>query len=356
MKTAIFRIDNVELLTESEIIEQFEAHAAISLNPHVTWMKFILTDARPNFNRQQIPREEFSNVIKTGIYMPIKMAQGSINEGHDEAIPVGVMTHLIEQDDEVMALAALWDREREADVAFLRERFREGKPIDVSWELSFADSEISDEGVEIFSGVSVNAATIVGMPAYGGRTSVEGLAALKKEARNNANLEDTDTMDTISLDKHEELLTAQREGLEGKLGELETQLEASQTELDELKSGSEAANTELKDLRTFKEGVEAVNERNEKLATIRTAFEEAGLEVVDEYFSDREDTFAEMSDDQIEFFIQELVAFEKSTDDDDPDARASVYLTSRTPLTRKANDDALTSDDIVKHLRSLDTE
>ncbi len=346
MKTAIFKINSVELLTESEILKEFEAEAAISLNPNVTWMKFVLTDSRPNLNRQRVPTEEFSNVIKTGMFMPIKMAQGKISEGHADTVPLGVMTHLLEQDNEVVALAALWDREREADVAYLRERFKEDKPIDVSWELSYTDSEYTDEGVEVFAGVTMNAATIVGMPAYMGRTNVEEIAAQEDLEQENTN------MDTINIDKHEELMGAQADKLKGEIDELETQLGDTQTELTELQESSESDAEELVTLQEFKTSVEAQEERAAWLIDVRQQFEESGLEVTDEYFDEREDTFAEMSPEQVEFFIQELVAFEDATEEEDPESEASVNLTGKTPITRSKKKDE--DVDLLAYLKSLD--
>ena len=159
-------------------------------------------------------------------------------------------------------------------------------------------------------------------------------------------------MDTINIDKHEELMGAQADKLKGEIDELETQLGDTQTELTELQESSESDAEELVTLQEFKTSVEAQEERAAWLIDVRQQFEESGLEVTDEYFEEREDTFAEMSPEQVEFFIQELVAFEDATEEEDPESEASVNLTGKTPITRSKKKDE--DVDLLAYLRSLD--
>ena len=91
-----YNIDNSQEVNES--------FASLLLNPYVTWAKFILTDDEPNGNNVRIPKEEFSNLINSGIYMPIKMTLGEI-EGHEASIPIGVITHLKEVKNSIFELA-----------------------------------------------------------------------------------------------------------------------------------------------------------------------------------------------------------------------------------------------------------
>jgi hypothetical protein len=169
MKTITIQAKDVKLMIDKLEIDEMAASASISLNPNVAWMKFSLTDDMFNANKQRIPREEFANILKTGLFMPLKMAVGEISEGHDGTIPLGVMTHLKTENNSIQALAALWDRERHDDVELLRTRYNEGKSIDISWELTYTDEIAEDDGVAL-KNVSMNAATIVGIPAYQGRT------------------------------------------------------------------------------------------------------------------------------------------------------------------------------------------
>lgn len=176
----------VQLINESEASTLFEGVAAVVLaNPTVTWAKFVLTDNKVNGNKQRIPDAEFANLINTGINMPIKMAVGGISKGHEGTKPIGVLTHLREFMTEtgtkaIMALAALWSGERPDDVNLLKDRFKNGTPINVSWEILYEDAVFnSAEGSMDLINTALKAATIVGDPAYQGRTQFLTVAAKK---------------------------------------------------------------------------------------------------------------------------------------------------------------------------------
>lgn len=170
----------VQLVQDSELEgEMGEAFSSVLLNPAVAWAKFILTDDIPNANKQRIPIEEFANLIKTGIYMPVKMAKGSINDGHDNSEPLGVMTHLKHDGNKIVAIAALWSKERPADIEYIKSQIESEKPVNVSWEILYGDSSFDDKGVEDLHDVALRAATIVGLPAYAGRTQMLAVAARK---------------------------------------------------------------------------------------------------------------------------------------------------------------------------------
>lgn len=176
----------VELINESEASEVFGVAVASEVaNPAVTYVKFTLTDNKRNANRQRIPDSEFQNLVRTGIFMPIKMAEGEISPGHKFTKPLGVMTHLKEVVNEfgnkaIIALAALWSEERPEDIQLLKTRFAEKKPIDVSWEVLYSDAEYNPEfdSTDLL-GTVLKAATIVGNPAYQGRTQFLSVAAKK---------------------------------------------------------------------------------------------------------------------------------------------------------------------------------
>lgn len=178
--------DMVYLLSESEArAELGEAFASIVSNPTVVWTKFILTDDMRNGNGQRIPREEFANLIKTGIHMPVKMAKGEISRGHAGTEPLGSITHLKvvtlpDGSEAVMALAALWGEERPADVQYIKQQFAEKKPVDISWEILYEDASynVDHNSIDLF-GTVLRAATVVGEPAYEGRTRVLSVAARK---------------------------------------------------------------------------------------------------------------------------------------------------------------------------------
>lgn len=174
------RNDSVTLVSEEDVTAQFgEAMASVvSTDQIITWAKFILTDDKPNENRQRIPAEEFDNLIKTGIYKPVKMALGGIKDGHEDSRPLGVITNLAKEGNKIVALAALWDHERTDDVQTVKSMVNEGKPVNVSWEILYGNSIMSN-GVSDLLDTILKAVTIVGMPAYAGRTQLLAVAAKK---------------------------------------------------------------------------------------------------------------------------------------------------------------------------------
>lgn len=334
MKTITLEAFDVKLMIDKLEIDEMAASASISLNPNVAWMKLLLTDDKYNANRQRIPREEFANVLRTGLFMPLKMAYGEISEGHDETFPLGVMTHLKTEGNSIQALAALWDRERHEDVEFLKKRYAEGKDINISWELTYTDEETEDDGV-VLKNVSMNAATIVGMPAYEGRTPALALSSK----------EEGDSMEnTIELTEHERLMNEQKSQFENKVSELQASLEAVQNELSGLKPKYE-------ELASFKQSIEEAEAKKEKLSSIRQKFTDAGLEITDEYFNERAEAFAGMTDEQLEFFVQELVAAFKPSGEEGK-AKASISITStKVPKINTPETGTITPADMVAYLR-----
>lgn len=329
MKIATFTTKGVQLMVDKLEIDEMAASASISLNPNVAWMKILLLDDIYNANKQRIPREEFANVMRTGLFMPLKMANGEISEGHEDTFPLGVMTHLKTEGNTVQALAALWDRERHEDVEFLRKHYSEGKSIDISWELTYTDEEVEDGGVAL-KNVSMNAATIVGMPAYQGRTPALALSSTTEG----------DSMDTIELTEHKRLMDEQKELLETKITELQASLDTVQKELDEMKP-------KYTELAEFKQKYEEAEAKKTKLASIRKRFQDANLDITDDYFNEKSETFAGMSDEQLDFFIQELAAAFKPKEE----GQASISITSKVPQINNPDSGTVTNSDIVEYLK-----
>src|SRR3970040_1844662 len=84
-----------------QLVEDFddEAFAAVAKNKAFNYLKFILTDDQPNANKQLVPLEEFENLIQSGYFTPIKMALKRIEDGHEESFPLGVITHLKQENN-----------------------------------------------------------------------------------------------------------------------------------------------------------------------------------------------------------------------------------------------------------------
>jgi len=354
MKTVNIIAKDVQLMVDDEKLG--EAVASISLNPNVAWLKMVITDDKPNANAMRIPKEEFGNVLKTAVYMPIKMARGNISEGHDETFPLGSIAHLVEKDDHVVALAALWTKERPEDIKYLKERYTNGQSIDVSWELNYdvEASQKDESGILELRNIEMNAVTIVGLPSYMGRTPVTAIASKEDHQGDN------NTMDTINREDHDKIVA----GLNKEINELKDELKAATAEIEKLRPMEEelaGLKSELDDLKpkyeelaTFKATIDAEKEKEEKLAAIRSKFAEAGLEATDEYFAEREEKLLAMSDEQVDFFIQELVAFKQEPDEEDASAEASISITSKLPDVKGKTQGDVEKKDVVEFLHSLD--
>jgi len=311
-------LDVIELIGEDEVAaEMGEAFASFMLNPTVTWAKFILTDDRTNGNGERIPKEEFANLIKSGIHMPVKMVQGEI-QGHPDSKPLGTITHLkqVENADgssAIVALAALWGKERPADVEFIKQRFAEKKPVDVSWEILYEDETLNtDTNSTDLHGTVLKAATIVGNPAYQGRTPFLSIASKKKSDATEEITDDTNTEDNSMEVKDLEARIAE---LEPQLTDAQSQLAAKEiliaekeAEIVRLTEELTAKEAELAPLRAMKEAAEAEIAKQDKLDAIKTKFVEAGLTKDDQYFIDNGDKLIGLEDSSLEFFIQEMAA------------------------------------------------
>jgi hypothetical protein len=353
MKTINIIANDVQLMLEDEKLG--EAVASISLNPNVTWLRMVITDDKPNANNMRIPREEFASVIKTAVYMPLKMAAGKISEGHEDTLPIGSIAHLAEEEDHIVALAALWNKERPDDIKFLKDRYENGQNIDVSWELNYdvTASEKNDDGILELKDVAMNAVTIVGLPSYMGRTGVTALASKDEDEG------ESEAMDTIKREDHDKIVKTWEEKVEGfevKMSEASTRIEELETLTEELttaKAELEEIKPKYEELEKFKAEADAAKQREEKLVSIREKFAEAGIEVTDEYMEEREETLLGMEEASLDFFIQELVSF-KTKEGDDDEAEASVNLTSKLPDLKRKSEKDVEPDDIVAGLRELD--
>lgn len=373
---AIFNTNSEFMLSlvDNDELDQV-AEASVLKNPAVSWVKFVLTDDQPNANRQRVSQEEFDNLINTGIFMPLKMAQGSIKPGHESSEPLGVITHLKKSGNKIIGLATLWAKERKSDIALLKELSRQKKPIDISWEILYEDSKLSEEfdGVSDLLNTSLKAATIVGNPAYQGRTQILAMAAawskpylselsddsflvVKQNEDNKVRMfpyKDKDgkvnvdqlqlalsSIDETDLSPDEQkkakkiakqLLTEansstieeninteddkldELEVLQTKVSELTTALANAEEALQTKTTTLEEVLPQLEELRAYKESVETVALNNEKFESIKKKFSDASIEKSDDYFTEHKDFLLSLDDKALDFTIQELVSFAESS-------------------------------------------
>lgn len=294
---------NKFLLNEVQLIENNSDSvfaSAQKLNPLLTYVKFVLTDDRPNNNNMRIPKEEFANLIRSGLYTPIKMAEGQINDGHDQSKPLGVIVHLKEQENRILGMGVLWNEERPEDIELIKQRYAENKPLDLSWEIGHKDSFFDDDGVENLVDCILKGTTLVGLPAYAGRTVITEVQS------SNDTKEDSKLEELEKLQKENKELKESISDLEEKISELtENQI------TDEIK-------TELSELREFRETIEQEALKLEQLAQIKQSFSEAGIEKEEAFFEENEETlFALSQSNSLDFFIQQLVKVKEDEEDKD---------------------------------------
>ena len=301
-KSYKFDANMVKYIVEDTTSDSSE-FAALNLNPTVRWAKFILTDDEPNQNKVRIPESEFSNLIKTGVFMPLKVAAGEISEGHENTFAIGVITHLKKVKNKIEGLAVLWSKERPEDVDMLKTKYDNREPIDLSWEIEYADSVTNEEtGIKDLLGTKLRALTIVGIPAYAGRTPITAFAS-------KTNQEDSKLEELKRLQDELAVANGEKASLISELALLKEQVTTLTTELAETKTDAE----ELEVLRTFKKEVDELKAKLEKVAAIKDKFSEAGLNKSEEYFTDNIEKLLEMSEETLDFMVQELVAFSATT-------------------------------------------
>jgi hypothetical protein len=268
--------------------EDEEFAAVTRTNPTFKWCKFILTDDGPNKNKKRVPLDEFDNLVFSGVNAPIKMAPGQIEDGHDKSIPLGVITALKRENNQIKAIAALWTKERPEDVAFVKKCYDEGKPLNLSWEILYSNLVDEEDGIQALQGTVLRAATLVGLPAYAGRTPILEMASTDSQGD--------------QINSEDDKLDEQLEQLNLKITELTQSLATVQAENEQLK-------TEKESLAQFKADVEKERLDAERVSAIQIKFSEAGIEKDTEYFTENREKLLAMDEATLDFMVQNLVAF-----------------------------------------------
>lgn len=366
--------DVLELLSEEKTagVEINEALSATLKNPAVTWAKFVLTDDMPNKNGMRVPQEEFNNLIKSGIYMPIKMAENRIEDGHDYSEPFGVITNLKQVGNQIIGLAALWLEERGEDIKALKEKISLGSQIDLSWEILYKYFDVEADGTKVLRDTVLKATTVVGNPAYGGRTPILAIASNESDSLPDTCFLVVDThdgekvryfpllnedgflievesaVDTINASDYPqdvkdiaisrvEILSGNREvntenSEDNTLDELETlkqellafkqEKETLVAALAEKEAELTGILTELSELREYKSAIEAEASKAERLSNIKQKFTEAGVVKGDDYFETNKDSLLSLEEGALNFMLQEMVAFASTNEQRDASASA----------------------------------
>jgi hypothetical protein len=312
---------SVTFETEFEIVED-EAFAAVGNNPTFRWCRFVLTDDLPNLNKNRIPESEFDNLIRTGIYAPIKMAATEIKDGHEKSIPLGTITSLKRDGNTVKGLAALWSLERSEDVDLVKKAYDSGKPLNLSWEILYKSVEDEPDGVTALKDTVLRATTLVGLPAYAGRTPILQVASVENE-----NVENP-IEENMEGDLELEELKQEHETLLAKYAELETNFTTLSTEKEELLQ--------------YKKDIEDKEALVAKFEAIKQKFVEAGLTREEEYFVENKERLLALAEDALDFMLQDLVAF---------GTKSQEVASTKLPVIPEKNKEKLTPSELAKKLR-----
>ena len=294
------------------IAELLETKNAEFKHPLLTMIKFVFADDRgallssSNGLPQGIKAEDFDEVIKTAIHMPIKMnflgAKRGV-QGHVGSLPIGHITQMEKDTAEdgtnrLIASAVLYGEEFPDEIQFIRTAFAEGKSPGISYEIVYNDPLI-ENGVEWLKNMITRAATFVRSPAYGKRTALLALAS-------NSDLSDEDfATELLAIIKPKEEPKHMDEDKE-KIAKLEADATARTSELDALKAQVTDFTGQLATLTD-----ENSNLKKTALMESRVrAFTEAGftLEADAEKASKKKDVFASMSDEVFAEYIADLKA------------------------------------------------
>jgi len=124
-----------------------------------------------------------------------------------------------------------------------------------------------------------------------------------------------------------------------KIDELTKQLEEKDKLLQEKETEIASLTNQNAELSEYKSSVEAEKERVARLASIKTKFDEAGLNKNEDYFTEKADKLLSMSDDEFDFMLQELVSFSKksnaSVNEDDGTDIPNITASGGSKLTPK---------------------
>jgi DNA repair exonuclease SbcCD ATPase subunit len=294
-------------------------------NPLQTIIEFILTDFKPNKNKQRIPEAEAENIITSAKNMPIKVNyENDRIKGHNFSVPIGTLAEVWQDNDTIRARSILWKQEYPEVDTYLRTATAEGKEIGTSWEILY-DETTQENGIEDLHNCIVRGATIVDNPAYGNRTRILSIAesqldelemmrqsfsellyvidtlyaeAMQREIEKTA-LENA----TSALDKLKEMVTA----FQNARAEVENK-EAEKVQLSDTISALtvrvEALETEKAEAETKQAEAEVANNRRKELESV-------GITLSDEDFNTRKEYYVAMAEETFSNYIRDLGSLSK---------------------------------------------
>lgn len=307
-------------------------------------LQFVFTDFQPNVNRQAIPVEESDNIIQSAINQPVKINFRGKAKGHLGAIPIGPIVSAYREGDRILAEAVMWKSEFKDVAEYLTKASAEEGGVNFSWELYYSDSEEKD-GISWLHDVTVAATTIVDVPAYQGRTPLLAIAEGKQMEELQKQMADL-TAELKSLREAQATLEGTIAEKDKTIAELQSALAEANATAETLKS----LETEVEELRTFKADAEKAKAEAEAIAARKTKLAEAGIEMGDEAFNARKDTFLAMSDEVFEAYVKDMAAMAAKTKTAQASGNEKVVFPD--PISGRDNEQ-LSMKDLAKAFREL---
>jgi hypothetical protein len=314
-------------------------------HPFLTVAKFILADDKPNQNKQGIKAENFDEVIRSAVDMPVKMnltKRGGL-QNHLGSIPIGHIKQVDKQvtsdnTNQLIATAVLYSDEYPEEIDFLKRSYAEGNAPGISYEMAYGESE-TENGNQWLKQLVTLAATFVRTPAYGSRTALLALASA-----GNISLQDL-AKELIALAKAEGegIITGSVDDPKGgnsvteqEIKELQDKLARTEAEVQTVKTEAATKDQTISDLQaqlTDKDTtIKTLTDENAamKKATlidsrVRT-LSEAGitLEADAEKAAKKKEFWASLSDDDFAEYVSDLVTAKKASQAPNKVALASL--------------------------------
>lgn len=310
--------------------------SATQSNPLQSTIEFVFTDFKPNKNKQGVAASEALNIIETGLNQPVKVHfLGDDVAAHKNAVPVGPIINLRQEDDRVIGTAIIWKDEYADLVTYIEKASASEGGVQFSWELYYRSSTKDENDIQWLEGVVVAGIAIVSDPAYSGRTPLLSFAETREQATELSEKiaefvgghmdptyealqaqvsELTDKMYAMISQLYEALSEAAPDpapaDLEAVMAEYATLLsrlrtgkEESSAQAESLQGELDGLRAEVEELRTYKQDQEAKASRD-ALITARTQALSAVMDA--EAIAEKLESILGFSDEQFDVFVASL--------------------------------------------------
>jgi hypothetical protein len=296
---------------------------ASEVHPLQSELSFVFTDYSPNANKQAVSKAEAANLIRTGLYMPVKVDfKGSGVGNHFGAIPIGPIISMEDDGERIIGKAVVWKDEYGDVVEYLEEKSKAEGGVQFSWELYYRQSSVDDSGVEWLGDTIVAATTIVDVPAYQGRTPLLSIAAEQRTL--GELLQRIELLERQVAEMKEVQMAVESEEVIEVEVEVETEVEIvpeveaeAETEASDDAPAEDVPSTdieaELRELRAFKAAIEAEARKQEYTKKRRSSLTEAGILLSDDEFAAQLDFILALDDTAFDKFVQSLLLVQKAS-------------------------------------------